>query len=98
MKKRIAITYLIGIHVFLAVVLLKSDFINRVERKLGIHIATQSPEITEHFHRMLRYHKRMDGNVPEGSVIFIGDSITQGLCVSAMNPLELDIIAAADRS
>jgi len=84
MKKRFTITYLIGIHLFLAVVLLKSDFNDRVEHKFGIHTAAQSPEITQHFHRMLHYHKRMDGNVPEGSVIFIGDSITQGLCVSAI--------------
>jgi lysophospholipase L1-like esterase len=28
----------------------------------------------------------MDGNVPDGAVVFIGDSITQGLCVSAVVP------------
>lgn len=84
MKKRIAIIYLICIHLLLAVVLLKSDFIDRVQTKLGIQQTELSAEITQHFHRMLRYHKRMDGNVPDGSVIFIGDSITQGLCVSAV--------------
>jgi len=36
---------------------------------------------------MVRYQERIDGNVPPGSVIFIGDSITQGLCVDAVaNP------------
>lgn len=84
MKRRIAIIYLIGIHLLLAVVLLKSDFINRVQTKIGMQQAELSTEITQHFHRMLRYHKRMDGNVPDGSVVFIGDSITQGLCVSAV--------------
>ena len=84
MKKRITIIYLIGIHLLLAVVLLKSDFIDRVQTKLGIQQSGLSAEITPHFHRMLRYHKRMDGNVPDGSVVFIGDSITQGLCVSAI--------------
>jgi lysophospholipase L1-like esterase len=81
MKKQIIATYIIGVHILLAIVLLKSDFIERVERKLGV----ASPEITEHFHRMLRFHRRMDGNVPEGAVLFIGDSITQGLCVSAVS-------------
>ncbi len=81
MKKRIAAAYLIGIHILLAFVLLRSDFIDRAERKLGIHA---SPEITEHFVTMLNFHRRMDGNVPERAVIFIGDSITQGLCVSAV--------------
>ena len=83
MKKRIAIAYLVGIHLLLAVVLLKSDFIDRVQPKFGIQ-ADLPAEITQHYHRMLRYHKRMDGNVPNGSVLFIGDSITQGLCVSAV--------------
>jgi lysophospholipase L1-like esterase len=84
MKKRIVIAYVIGIHILLAIVLLKSDFIDRVQSRLGIQSIPLPPEITEHFHRMLRYHKRMDGNVPDGAVIFIGDSITQGLCVSGI--------------
>jgi len=46
--------------------------------------ATQRPELTEHYHRMLRYHLRMDGNVPDGSVLFIGDSLVQGLCCDAV--------------
>lgn len=75
--------YLIGIHVFLAIVLLKSNFIDRVERKIGILMAAQSPDITTHFHRMLSYHQRMDANLPEGAVIIIGDGL-QGLCVSAI--------------
>ncbi len=44
----------------------------------------QEGELSEHFQRMTTYHKRMDGNVPDGAVLFIGDSITQGLCVSAV--------------
>jgi lysophospholipase L1-like esterase len=84
MKRRIGVIYLVGIHVLLATVLLKSDFIDRVQATLGIQQTDLSPEITEHFQRMLRYHRRMDGNVPDGAVIFIGDSITQGLCVSAV--------------
>ena len=84
MKKRIAITYLIGIHILLVIVLLKSNFIDSVQSKLGIQQAASPPEITQHFRRMLRYHRRIDGNVPDGAFIFIGDSITQGLCVSAI--------------
>lgn len=47
-------------------------------------MSSPDPEITEHFERMLNYHARMDGNVPAGAVIFIGDSLVQGLCVSAV--------------
>lgn len=43
-----------------------------------------APDITDHYRRMMTYHTCMDGNVPEGAVLFIGDSITQGLCVAAV--------------
>lgn len=33
---------------------------------------------------MLAYHVRMDGNVPDRSIVFIGDSLTQGLCSDAI--------------
>lgn len=85
LKYLIACAYLIAVHVLLVIILLKSDFIDRIQNKLwaGNH-PLQSSELTHHYHRMLGYHKRMDGNVPDGAVIFIGDSITQGLCVSAV--------------
>ena len=85
MKTSISLAYLLCIHILLAVVLLKSDFVFRVQNKLGIGIQqARTLELTPHYHRMLGYHKRMDGNVPDRAVIFIGDSLTQGLCVSAV--------------
>jgi lysophospholipase L1-like esterase len=52
----------------------------------GLLRAAESPpnEITEHYTRMLRYHQRMDGHVPDQSVVFLGDSLTQGLCTDAV--------------
>lgn len=44
-----------------------------------------SQEISEYYKRMLCYHVRMDGNVPDRSVVFIGDSLTQGLCSDAVS-------------
>lgn len=77
--------YLLTVHALLIIVLLKSDFIDLVQNKLETcNHSVQSSELTPHYHRMLEYHKRMDGNVLTGSVIFFGDSITQGLCVSAV--------------
>jgi lysophospholipase L1-like esterase len=32
----------------------------------------------------ITYHLRMDGNVPEQAVLFVGDSITEALCVAAV--------------
>ncbi|MFA7693777.1 MAG: GDSL family lipase [Candidatus Hydrogenedentes bacterium] len=65
---------------------------------LSSHGYTQeaNPDITEHFNRMLVYHKYMDGNVPEGSVLFIGDSITQGLCVAAVHPSAINYGIGSD--
>lgn len=38
----------------------------------------------EHWAKMVRYHTRMDANIPHGSVLFIGDSTIQGLVVAAV--------------
>lgn len=71
------------IHIFLVLILIKSDFIDRAKNRLGMGPAAQA-EAGAHFNRMVSYHKRMDGNILNGSTIFIGDSIIQGLCVSAV--------------
>lgn len=46
--------------------------------------------ISPHYKTMVTYHQRMDDNVPGGAVIFIGDSITQGLAVAAVTPLAVN--------
>lgn len=84
MKKKAALIYIACIHIFLAIVLIKTDFTERVANRIGLRISRSFPEITENYKRMLLFHRRMDGNVPNGAVIFIGDSLTQGLCVSAV--------------
>jgi lysophospholipase L1-like esterase len=95
MKKKMAIAYVACIHLLLAVVLVESDFLSRAKKAFGPATGGQ-PEITEHFHRMLLYHSRMDGNVPDGAVVFIGDSLTQGLCVSAVIPLAVNYGIGSD--
>jgi len=81
MRKKFLIGYVILVHLFLLLVLLKSDFTTRVGYRVGL---IGRSEITQHFQNMITYHKRMDANIPDGAVIFIGDSMTQGLCVSAV--------------
>ncbi len=85
MRKQLAIAYIISVHVFLGFVLVKSDFLEQVLNKLELNL-TSKHELTEFYHDMVGYHLRMDGNVPNGSIIFIGDSFIQGLCVSAVAP------------
>lgn len=46
--------------------------------------------IVPHYKTMITYHQRMDDSVPNNAVIFIGDSITQGLAVSAVTPLAVN--------
>lgn len=82
MRRALYISYLVGLHAFLALVLWKSDFLSRAQKMFCGMPPDQ--EITEHYSRMLRYQARMDGNVPDGSVFFIGDSLTQGLCSDAV--------------
>jgi lysophospholipase L1-like esterase len=84
LAKKVVIIYLLLIHAFVALVLLKSDFLNRVQLKLGF-IKLQ-PEFTKHYHEMIAYHSRMDGNIPDNAIIFIGDSLIQSLAVSAVTP------------
>ncbi|MDY0363066.1 MAG: GDSL-type esterase/lipase family protein [Desulforegulaceae bacterium] len=72
------------LHVLLVLVLAKSDFIEKVGYKLGV---STTPELSSYYDRITTYHFRMDGNVPDGATLFIGDSITQGLATSAIaNP------------
>lgn len=63
---------------------------------LSFHGWAERDEITGHYTRMMVYHEYMDGNVPEGAVVFIGDSITQGLCVSAVAPLAINYGIGSD--
>lgn len=76
------IAYLVFVHVCLGLVLWKSDFLLRLERKLG---GTQRTEVTSSLYAsMLQFHSRMDENVPDKAVVFIGDSLVQGLYTNAV--------------
>jgi lysophospholipase L1-like esterase len=82
MKKRIILAYSISMTLLLGFVLLECDFVQRVERKLGI--AKSQTEITGYFHQRVRDHTKIDVNVLNQSLIFIGDSIMHRLPVSAV--------------
>ena len=92
--KRLAIIYVILLHVALAGVLWKSDFLDRVGRRLGA--SPSKPEFTDYYNRIVRYHARSVDAVPDGAVILIGDSITQGLAVAAVHPLSVNYGIGSD--
>ncbi len=77
MKNPLIALYLIILHAALGLVLWKSDFLARLD-------IDKQPELTKHYHRMVSYHRSMDPHIPEGATIFIGDSLTQALPVSAI--------------
>jgi lysophospholipase L1-like esterase len=85
MKKYMIITYIVFVHAVLGFVFLKNNSHKQLENTASGNQKV-SNERLEFFNHMVFYHSRMDGNVPFGSVVFIGDSITQGLCVSAVVP------------
>ena len=85
--------YLLLLHLFIVIVLAKSDFLPKLSYYAGIN---STPEITKHYTRMMMYHERMDSSIPTGSVIFIGDSITQGLATSAISQLSVNYGIGSD--
>ena len=78
LHKRYWIAYLIFIHLLLAIVLLKSNFVEKIYRRF------HKSYFSDYYETVLKYHLRIDAQVPPGAVIFIGDSMVQGLCVSAI--------------
>jgi len=85
MKKTLLSTYAIGLHAFLLYALFQNDSISQTPCTPGMNLAPHN-EAFMHYQHMIGTHARMDGNVPKGAVVFIGDSITQGLCLSAIVP------------
>jgi lysophospholipase L1-like esterase len=89
MDKKIVGAYFILLHVLLAIVLTKSDFIERSEKKLRAIAAIPPFEDP-----VPRHHRRMEASIPDGAIVFLGDSIIQGMYVSALDPLSVNFGAS----
>jgi hypothetical protein len=89
MKAMVAL-YLLALHLVLGVALLKPGALARVW--LG-----QSEQV-RFIVEMRHIHGRTDPLVPAGAVIFLGDSITQFLPVSAIAPLSVNYGISGQRS
>ena len=83
-KRSLFVVYLILFHAFVVVVFLETDVVDRIQQRLGFEIIHD--ELTPHYHVMLNYHKSIDKHAQKGSVIFIGDSMIQGMSVSSVHP------------
>lgn len=51
---------------------------------LFITSCNDDDELSPYYHRICQYHYRSAELIPDGSIIMIGDSITQGFCVSSL--------------
>ena len=109
MKKKVFIFYLLLIHVFIFLVLLKSNFIERVRDKFGIinseqeiaeicHETNCGPELARNYLDAIAYQSMMDSHIPDNAIIFIGDSLTQSLPVATITPLGINFGITNDTS
>lgn len=81
MKKKFFINaYFIILHVILIFILAKSNFIPNFIKKISV----QKNELSQYYQQMLAFHDRIDKNLIENTVLFIGDSHIQGLAVSSI--------------
>lgn len=81
-----AVGYVITLHLLLAALVVKTDLIPKLKAKLGVIAANPDPHVSN----MLRIHQWMDESVPDKAIIFLGDSITQGLATAAVAPLSVN--------
>ncbi len=93
LKKKSWAVYIILLHLFCLVVLLKSNFVAKVGRTIGL---SQQPEISSYYKQTVSFHKKMDGSIPEGATIFIGDSITEALATSAVAEVSVNYGIGSD--
>lgn len=92
--KSILFLYFLGLHIILLFIFLKPE----IALFINTQIYDRHQEVTfgDHYNQMVLFHNRVDKNVPQGVVAFVGDSITQGLAVSAVAPLAVNFGIGGD--
>ena len=89
MKKATFITYIVFIHLIAGAIIVKSDILPKTMSFLGIQRHGDVAS-TVFYKKTLNYQLAADDNVPEGAVIFIGNSITQGMSTAAVAPFTVN--------
>lgn len=85
--------YLLALHAALLAAVAKSDFVARIERKLGIH----SPgEFEGSYKRFAAAFARSDARARPGALLFIGDSIMRDLDTSSIARHTLNLAIPTD--
>ena len=86
LKQQLSLAYVLGLHLLVAVLIFKTDFIPKFKEKFFPQLTSSNA----HGERMIFYHQAMDASVPAGASIFLGDSITQGLATAAVSPASVN--------
>lgn len=97
MIKTLLIIWLVSIHAFAFLAMWDTDLPYRIDRKLSLGLLNP-PEIGRFYDNMLGSHLQLDGSVEAGSVIFLGDSLTQGLNVAAVTDRAINYGIGMDTS
>lgn len=90
------IIYLLLIHSFVAITLIKTDISSKIYNKLSFN--TPDTEITPYYNQLLSFQARIDKNTQDNSVFFIGDSLIQGLAVSTIHSKAINFGIGGDTS
>jgi len=72
--------------VLVVILVLKTDFAASILDPSG----ASSSENHYYVEQSIAHHRRMDASVPEGAVLFIGDSLIQGLATSAIDGMSVN--------
>lgn len=93
-RRSLVWTYVIVVHLVVLLLMLRI-----VQPQLGIWGPAGSPSAAEvHYTNMVDYHGRGDLALPPGRVVFLGDSLIQGLPVSSVTELGINYGIGSDDS
>lgn len=81
---KIIFVYMIVLHLFSVLLIIKTDFIPKLKSKIEFSAPASL------YHTMIKFHQWMDDSVPVNAIIFLGDSITQGLATAAVAPYTIN--------
>jgi hypothetical protein len=93
-RKKLLVAYVAALHVALVVAVVKTDLVERVQVRLGLLPAPAWTGLVG----MRDVLAKQDETVPNGAVIFLGDSITQALATAAVAPLSVNFGISGQRT
>ena len=81
-RKALLWAYLVALHAIVFVCLTKTNLIEKIQSKFSSEIIDNTQ--SKYYRSLVAFHARIDNNLPNNSIIFIGDSHIQGLAISAV--------------